>query len=396
MKKELQFQERLTHLLNVHETLINQINPPIYPDNGIYTRFEHPVLTANHIPLHWKYDLHPQTNPFLMERMGVNGVFNAGAIKWNGKYRLLLRVEGVDRKSFFAWAESTSPVDRFRIIDEPLLLPDYAKYGQADETNAYDMRLTEHQDGWIYGIYCAERKDPSAKPEDTVSALASAAIVRTKDLMTWYRLPDLQTTSPQQRNVVLHPEFYQGKYLLYTRPQDGFIDAGTGGGICWGLSDTMENPRVEEEQLLDERVYHTIKEVKNGAGAPPIRTPQGWLHLVHGVRNTAAGLRYVIYCFLTDLTDPVKVIARPGGHLIAPQGYERVGDVSNVVFINGAITDSDGKLYLYYASSDTRMHVAQTSLDKMVDYCRNTPPDGVTSRNCVQQRLDLIRRNRQF
>ncbi len=383
------FKDRLTLLQAEYEALINRPNEPIYPGNGIYLRYKYPVLTAAHTPLFWRYDLNPQTNPYLMERMGINATFNAGALLWEGKYYLMVRVEGSDRKSFFALAESPNGIDHFRFHDYPIELPQT----ENPDVNVYDMRLTVHEDGWIYGIFCSERKDPQAPKGDTSSAVAAAGIVRTRDLKTWIRLPDLVTPSPQQRNVVLHPEFVQGKYMLYTRPQDGFIDTGSGGGICYGFTESMEKPVITQEFLLDEKVYHTIKEVKNGAGAVPIKTSAGWLHLAHGVRNTAAGLRYVIYAFMTALDDPGRVIARPGGYLIAPEGEERVGDVSNVVFINGAIAERDGRLLMYYASSDTRLHVAESTIDRMVDYCLHTPPDGLSSQASVRQRIELIRRN---
>ncbi|HBB43239.1 MAG TPA: glycosidase [Treponema sp.] len=383
------FDDRLRMLREEHRTLLNLPNEPVYPGNGIYLRYKNPVVTAAHIPLEWRYDLNKKTNPYLMERMGVNAAFNAGAIKMDGKYCLVVRVEGMDRKSFFAVAESENGIDGFCFKGLPILLPQTDE----DDTNVYDMRLTRHEDGWIYGIFCSERKDKSAPATDTSSATASAGIVRTKDLVNWTRLPDLVTKSAQQRNVVLHPEFVNGKYMFYTRPQDGFIETGSGGGICYGFADSMENPVVSDEKMLDEKIYHTIKEVKNGAGAVPIKTEKGWLHIAHGVRNTAAGLRYVIYAFMTDLKDPTKVIARPSGYLIAPQGEERVGDVSNVVFTNGAIADDDGRLLIYYASSDTRMHVAESTVDRMVDYCLNTPEDSLTSRGQVEKRIRLIKAN---
>jgi 4-O-beta-D-mannosyl-D-glucose phosphorylase len=384
------FDDRLALLTAEHNTLVKRPNEPVYPGNGIYLRYKYPVLTAEHTPLSWRYDLNRKTNPYLMERMGINAVFNSGAIKLNGKYCLIVRVEGVDRKSFFAVAESANGTDNFEFKGLPVLLP------QTDnpDTNVYDMRLTQHEDGWIYGIFCSERKDPLAPEGDTSSAAAAAGIVRTKDLVVWERLPDLITKSSQQRNVVLHPEFVNEKYMFYTRPQDGFIETGSGGGICAGFADSMEHPEVRDERIIDAKVYHTIKEVKNGAGAVPIKTKKGWLHIAHGVRNTAAGLRYVIYAFMTDLDDPAKVIARPGGYLIAPQGEERTGDVSNVVFINGAVTDDDGRLLMYYASSDTRMHVAESTIDRMVDYCLHTPEDSLTSRGQVEKRIVLIKANR--
>jgi predicted GH43/DUF377 family glycosyl hydrolase/mannose/cellobiose epimerase-like protein (N-acyl-D-glucosamine 2-epimerase family) len=380
---------RMKALRKQQERLLGARNRRVEPGNGVYWRYENPVLTAEHVPLEWRYDFDLSTNPRFMERLGINAVFNAGAIKRDGKYYVVARVEGADRKSFFALAESPNGVDNFRFVGEPLLLGDVS----APETNVYDMRLTEHEDGWIYGIFCAERKDPAAPAGDSSMATASAAIVRTKDLKTWERLPDLKTASAQQRNVVLHPEFVKGKYLLYTRPQDGFIETGTGGGICVGYTDSMTEAAVKDEVVLDPKLYHTIKEVKNGAGAPPIKTAEGWLHIAHGVRNTAAGLRYVVYAFLTALGDPTRVIASPSGYLIAPQGEERVGDVSNVVFTNGAICDPDGRLLIYYASSDTRLHVAETSVERMLDYVRSTPPDGLRSRASVEARIALIRRN---
>lgn len=383
------FDERLAMLENEHRALTEKPNEPVLPGNGIFVRYKNPVVTAAHTPLFWRYDLDPATNPYCMERMGINAAFNSGAILLNGKYCLVVRVEGSDRKSFFAVAESPNGIDNFRFAEYPVELP------QTDnpDVNVYDMRLTRHEDGWIYGIFCSERKNPAAPKGDTSSAIASAGIVRTKDLRTWIRLPDLATKSPQQRNVVLHPEFVGGKYMLYTRPQDGFIETGAGGGICVGFADSMEKAVVSEEILLDEKVYHTIKEVKNGAGAVPIKTKKGWLHIAHGVRNTAAGLRYVVYAFMTSLSDPRKVIARPGGYLIAPEGDERVGDVSNVAFINGAIAEEGGRLLMYYASSDTRLHVAESTVDRLVDYCLNTPADPLTSQGSVRQRVELIRKN---
>lgn len=386
------FDTRMTMLKTEHHALINRPNSPLYPGNGVYLRYQNPVITADHIPLEWRYDFDRGRNPFLMERMGVNATFNAGAIKLNGKYCLVVRVEGYDRKSFFAVAESPNGTDSFIFREKPVLLDQ----GPDPDVNVYDMRLTRHEDGWIYGIFCSERKDKGAARGDTSSATASAGIVRTKDLDHWERLPDLDTVSPQQRNVVLHPEFVNGKYFFYTRPQDGFIETGSGGGICWGLSDSMAKAVIKEEILLDEKVYHTIKEVKNGAGAVPIKTQKGWLHIAHGVRNTAAGLRYVIYAFMTSLEEPGRLIASPGGYLIAPEGSERVGDVSNVVFINGAISDDDGRLLLYYASSDTRLHVAETSIDHMLDWCLNTPVDPLYSHESVRQRITLIEGNTAF
>ncbi|MBN2812408.1 MAG: glycosidase [Spirochaetales bacterium] len=383
------FADRLAMLEAGHRALVEQPNEPVLPGNGIYVRYKNPVVTAAHAPLSWRYDLNPETNPYLMERMGINAAFNSGAIKLQDRYCLVVRVEGMDRKSFFAVAESPNGIDSFRFAEYPVELP------QTDnpDVNVYDMRLTAHEDGWIYGLFCTERKDPAAPKGDTSSAVAAAGIVRTKDLKTWIRLPDLKTASPQQRNVVLHPEFVDGRYLLYTRPQDGFIETGSGGGICAGLSETMDGAVLMTETLLDEKTYHTIKELKNGAGAVPVKTSKGWLHVAHGVRNTAAGLRYVVYAFMTSLEDPFKVNARPGGYLIAPEGGERIGDVSNVVFVNGAIAEADGRLLIYYASSDTRLHVAESTVDRLVDYCLNTPEDPLTSQGSVAQRVALISRN---
>ena len=386
---------RRKSLSREYEALIRRPNRRVEPGNGVFWRYRRPALTAAHVPLEWRYDFDLERNPYFMERLGVNAVFNAGAIRRDGRYYLACRVEGADRKSFFALAESPNGVDNFRFAGEPLLLDDPPDpEGRADrETNVYDLRLTEHEDGWIYGIFCSERKDPSAHAGDASMATASAGILRTKDLRSWERLPDLVTASAQQRNVALHPELVKGKYLLYTRPQDGFIEAGTGGGICVGYADSMIGARIVDERILDPRLYHTVKEAKNGAGAPPVKSPEGWIHIAHGVRNTAAGLRYVIYAFLTALDDPARVIASPGGYLLAPEGEERLGDVSNVVFANGAIADPDGRLLIYYASSDTRLHVAESSLDRMLDYLRNTPPDGLCSRASVEARTALIRRN---
>ena len=364
----------------------NEVDDSFY--NGIYDRYKYPVLTRDHIPLTWKYDVNPATNPYFMERLGVNCVFNAGAIELNGKYYIVARVEGNDRKSFFAVAESDSPVDGFRFTDYPIILDDTCP----EETNVYDMRLTKHEDGYIYGVFCSESKDTTVN--DLSAAVAAAGIVRTKDLKTWERLPNLKTlNSPQQRNVVLHPEFVNGKYAFYTRPMDDFIDTGSGGGIGFGLCDDIMNPVIDEEIITSKRKYHTITESKNGAGAVPIKTDKGWIHIAHGVRNTAAGLRYVIYAFVTSLNDPSKVIAEPGGFLIAPLKGERVGDVSNVVFTNGAIAEDNGDVYIYYASSDTRLHVAKTTVDRLLDYAFNTPEDPLRSVECVAQRTELIRKN---
>ena len=369
-------------VLKKYESIINLKNRETDFYNGIYSRYELPVLTREHIPPFWKYDYTDEK--FFMERLGVNAVFNSGAIYLNGKYYLIARVEGNDRKSFFAIAESESPVDGFRFWDYPLQLPDTCP----EETNVYDMRLTQHEDGWIYGVFCSESKETEKK--DLSAAAAQAGIVRTKDLKNWERLPNLVTKSKYQRNCVLHPEFINGKYAFYTRPQDDFIDAGDGGGICLGLCDDITSPKVDEEILLSPRRYHTITESKNGAGAPPIKTDMGWIHIAHGVRNTAAGLRYVIYAFATDLENPFKVIAEPGGFLIAPRGGERVGDVSNVVFVNGVAVNEKDEVYIYYASSDTRTHVAKTDIERLKDFVFKTPKDPLRSADCVKQRCELI------
>ncbi len=385
------FKQRLHALQQQHETLLQRQNTPLEDTDGIVRRYTFPVVTNGHIPLEWRYDLNPATNPFCLERIGVNACMNSGAIKWNGKYLLMVRVEGWDRKSFFAIAESPNGVDNFRFWERPVDLPDI----DPAETNVYDMRLTAHEDGWIYGIFCSERHDPDAPPGDLSAAVAKAGIVRTKDLIDWERLPDLQTRS-QQRNVVLHPEFVYGKYALYTRPQDGFIAAGSGGGIGWALIDDMADARVLSELIIDKRYYHTIKEVKNGEGPHPIKTSEGWLHLAHGVRACAAGLRYVLYLYMTALDDPTKVIAQPGGYFLAPKGDERVGDVSNVLFSNGWIADEDGTVFIYYASCDTRMHVAVSTVDLLVDYCMNTPQDGLRSAASVARINELIDRNKEY
>ena len=382
------FQDKVARLMHEHEVLVTAKNEPVAGGNGVYTRYKNPILTGAHTPVFWRYDLNEQSNPYLMERIGMNAAFNSGAMKWNGKYILVVRVEGADRKSFFAVAESPNGIDNFRFRDYPITMPDT----EDPATNIYDMRLTAHEDGWIYGIFCAERHDPKAAAGDLSSATATAAIAPTKDLVDWERLPDLKTKS-QQRNVVLHPEFVNGKYALYTRPQDGFIDAGSGGGIGWALVDDMTCAEVKEEKIIDLRYYHTIKEVKNGEGPHPIKTPQGWLHLAHGVRGCAAGLRYVLYMYMTSLEDPTRLIATPGGFFMAPEGEERIGDVSNVLFTNGWIKDEDGTVYIYYASSDTRMHVATSTVDKLVDYCMNTPADGLTTAASVETLKDLIARN---
>ncbi len=386
------FKTRLRQLEQAHDGLLMRKNPPIAEHNGIYQRYHYPVLTAAHTPLFWRYDLNPATNPFLMERMGVNAAFNAGAMRWNDKVILMARVEGLDRKSFFAVAASPNGIDQFRFWDEPVIMPET----DDPDINVYDMRLVEHQDGWIYGVFCTERKDPNAKPGDLSSAVAQAGLARTKDLKKWQRLPDLKTASPQQRNVVLHPEFVQGQYAFYTRPQDDFIDAGSGGGIGWGLCKDIENPVIDREMIIDERRYHTIKESKNGMGPAPIKTSEGWLQLAHGVRGCAAGLRYVLYMFMTDLHEPWRVTHRPAGYFIAPEGEERIGDVSNVAFSNGWVAQDDGQVFIYYASSDTRMHVATSTVERLLDYVKNTPEDPLRSAACVQQRIDLIRKNQAF
>lgn len=382
------FNDKVAKLLAGHEALLMRKNEPVEEGNGVITRYRYPVLTAAHTPVFWRYDLNEETNPFLMERIGMNATLNAGAIKWDGKYLMLVRVEGADRKSFFAVAESPNGIDNFRFWEYPVTLPEDV----VPATNVYDMRLTAHEDGWIYGIFCAERHDDNTPIGDLSSATATAGIARTKDLKNWERLPDLKTKS-QQRNVVLHPEFVDGKYALYTRPQDGFIDTGSGGGIGWALIDDITHAEVGEEKIIDKRYYHTIKEVKNGEGPHPIKTPQGWLHLAHGVRNCAAGLRYVLYMYMTSLDDPTRLIASPAGYFMAPVGEERIGDVSNVLFSNGWIADDDGKVFIYYASSDTRMHVATSTIERLVDYCLHTPQDGFSSSASVEILKNLIERN---
>ena len=383
------YNNRLHILKKEHESLISRKDKMIFSENGIFERYKYPILTAAHTPLEWRYDLNPETNPYLMERIGVNATMNSGAIKWNGKYLIIVRVEGNDRKSFFAIAESPNGIDNFRFWEYPIHLPDT----DPSETNVCDIRLTTHEDGWIYGIFCSESLDPNAAPGDLSSAIAKAGIVRTKDLKSWERLPNLISQS-QQRNVVLHPEFVNGKYALYTRPQDNFIDAGNGGGIGWALIDDITHAEVKEEIIINHRHYHTIKEVKNGEGPHPIKTPKGWLHLAHGVRACAAGLRYVLYLYMTSLEDPTKVIAEPGGFLLAPMGEERIGDVSNVLFSNGWIADEDGTVYIYYASSDTRMHVATSTVDRLIDYCLHTPADGLRSAASVENICKLIEANK--
>jgi 4-O-beta-D-mannosyl-D-glucose phosphorylase len=383
------FTPRLHLLQTAHHDLLHRPNQPEALGNGVYTRYAHPVLTAAHAPLAWRYDLNPATNPFLMERIGVNGVFNAGAIKWQGRYLVVARVEGADRKSFFAVAESPNGIDNFRFWDHPVTMPETDE----PETNVYDIRLVAHEDGWVYGLFCTERRDPRAPEADQSAALAKCGIARTKDLVQWERLPDLTTTSAQQRNVVLHPELVQGQYAFYTRPQDGFIEAGSGGGIGFGLSPTIEQAQVMEEVIIDKKQYHTISELKNGLGPAPLKTDLGWLHLAHGVRNTAAGLRYVLYVFMTALDDLTRVIHKPAGYFLAPEGDERVGDVSNVAFGNGWILDDDGRVFIYYASSDTRLHVATSTLAQLLDYVVNTPEDGLRSATSVQRINELIAKN---
>jgi len=386
------FERRLEKVKKKHRKVITKQNKALFSENGIYTRYKNPVITRNHIPLHWRFDLNKETNPYFMERIGFNAAFNAGAIKLNGKYLMVVRTEGNDRKSFFAVAESDNGIDGFKFWDKPITL------AQTDEfdTNVYDMRLTQHDDGWIYGVFCTERKDPNAPEGDTSSAVAAAGIARTKDLVEWERLPDLISTTGQQRNVVLFPHLIDGKYAFYTRPQDGFIDTGKGGGIGFGLSETIENAEVKEEVIVDAKTYHTIYEVKNGLGPAPIKTDHGWLQLAHGVRNTAAGLRYTLYVFMTDLEKPWIVTHKPNGHFISPLKGERVGDVSNVVFANGWIADDDGKVFIYYASSDTRMHVATTTIDQLVDYCLHTPEDKLHSHLSVETINMLVDKNKDF
>jgi 4-O-beta-D-mannosyl-D-glucose phosphorylase len=377
-----------TDLFRAHECLLERRNEPCENTNGWFQRYRYPVLTAAHTPPFWRYDLDPATNPLFMERLGINAVFNVGAMEWNGNVVLMARVEGADRKSFFAAAESANGIDQFRFWDYPVVMPE----GDDPETNMYDMRLTAHEDGWIYGVFCAERKDPNAAPGDLSSAVAQSGIARTRDLKTWERLDDLKTPSAQQRNCVLHAEFVNGKYAFYTRPQDSFIEAGRGGGIGWGLAPDIEHAVIERETIIDTREYHTVNEVKNGLGPSPLKTERGWLHLSHGVRNTAAGLRYVLYCFLCDLKQPSKLIAKPGGYFLAPEGEERIGDVSNVAFSNGWVRRGN-EVFIYYGASDSRTYVAVTTVERLLDYVLNTPPDAGRSAACVQQRIALIERN---
>lgn len=382
----MEFEERVALLRHEHDELLNRTNTPEYV-NGVYERYAHPILTAAHAPLEWRYDLCKDTNPFLMERIGIHATFNSGAIKWDGKYVLVVRVEADDRKSFFAVAESPNGVDHFRFRPRPITIPEWGE----PATNVYDMRLTRHEDGWIYGLFCVERKDHDAE-NDLSAATASCGIVRTHDLENWERLPDLESGT-QQRNVCLHPEFVNGKYALYTRPQDGFIEAGSGGGIGWALIDDIAHAQVKEEKIINSRLYHTIKECKNGEGPHPIKTEKGWLHLAHGVRGCASGLRYVLYLYMTSLEDPSKVIAEPSGFFMAPEGGEYIGDVMNVLFSNGWIVDPDGKVFIYYASCDTRMHVATSTIDRLVDYCMNTEPDGLRTGLTVERINRLIDNN---
>ncbi len=383
------FEKRLKTLKNALEELVNRPNFKEISGNGVYDRYQFPVLTAKHAPLFWRYDLNKKTNPFLLERFGINAVFNSGAIKLNDKYFLVARVEGVDRKSFFAVAESSNGVDNFKFWDYPIHLPQL----EVPDTNVYDMRLIQHEDGWIYGLFCTERRDPAAPESDQSAAIAQCGIVRTRDLKEWERLEDLKTNSAQQRNVVLHPEFVNGKYAFYTRPQDGFINTGKGGGIGFGLCSCMENAVIDDEVVIDPKVYHTVYEAKNGLGPAPLKTGEGWLHLAHGVRNTAAGLRYVLYLFMTDLNDLTRVTHKPAGYFMAPEGEERTGDVSNVLFSNGWIKDDDGTVFIYYASSDTRQHVASTTVEKLLDYIKNTAADSLTSSSSVNTLVKIINNN---
>jgi len=391
IKKSVTFGDRLAALEEEYFHLIHQKNNAVGNGNGIFERYMHPVLTCHHAPVFWKYDLNEKSNPFLMERFGINAVLNAGAIKLNDKYLLVARVEGKDRKSFFAVAESDNGIDQFRFWDYPVMMPETAD----PDTNVYDIRLVQHEDGWIYGVFCTERKDPNARPGDESAAIAQCGIARTNDLKNWERLADLKTSSAQQRNVVLHPEFVNGKYAFYTRPQDSFIEAGKGGGIGFGLANDIKNAEITDEVIVDAKKYHTVYEAKNGLGPAPIKTEKGWLHMAHGVRNTAAGLRYVLYLFMTDLQDLAKVIYKPGGYFMAPEGEERVGDVSNVLFCNGWIED-EGKVFIYYASSDTRMHVATSSVEKLLDYVMNTPADGFRSAASVNTLYDIFDRNNEL
>lgn len=386
----INFKERLSALKNAHLELVSRSNIKKELGNGVFDRYQNPILTAAHAPLEWRFDLNPETNPFLSERFGVNATFNSGAIKFKGKYIIVVRVEGLDRKSFFAVAESDNGIDNFKFWEYPIAMPET----DIPDTNIYDMRLVQHEDGWIYGLFCTERRDLSASEGDQSSAIAQCGIARTKNLVNWERLADLKTPSPQQRNVVLHPEFVNEKYAFYTRPQDSFINAGKGGGIGFGLSESIENAVIEEEIVIDRKVYHTVYEAKNGLGPAPIKTSHGWLHLAHGVRNTAAGLRYVLYMFMTSLTDLTKVTHKPAGYFMAPEGDERIGDVSNVLFSNGWIVDEDGTVFIYYASSDTRQHVATSSIERLIDYVTNTPPDGLKASKSVELIYQIVDNNK--
>lgn len=388
----VKFNQKVNALFRRQEQLLKRKNIKHKIGNGIFDRYVHPVLTAEHTPLYWRYDLDEKTNPYLMERMGVNSTFNAGALELEGVIYVIARVEGADRKSFLAVAESETGIDQFRFWDYPIEMPET----KIADTNVYDIRVVKHEDGWIYGLFCTERKDPKVPLWDTSSAVAQCGIARTRDLIKWERLPDLKTKSPQQRNVVLHPEFVNGKYALYTRPQDDFILAGKGGGIAWGLADSMERAVIDKETVMDNREYHTIKETKNGLGPAPIKTPAGWLHLAHGVRNTAAGLRYVLYMFLTQLDRPDVITHEPAGYFLAPLGEERVGDVSNVVFSNGWVARKNGDVFIYYGSSDTRLHVATSTVNRLLNYVTKTPPDPLYSAECVSQRFEMIRKNLQL
>ncbi len=380
----------INSLFQEYHNLVKRKNTAVPHPSHLFTKYQYPILTAAHAPLHWRYDLNPATNPKVLERIGVNAAFNAGAIKWNGKYLLAVRMEGKDRKSFFAFAESENGIDNFTFWDTPLVLPQT----EEPDVNVYDMRLTQHEDGYVYGIFCTERKDPSVPATDTSSAIANAGMIRSKDMIRWERLPDLISDSNQQRNVTLHQEFVNGRYAIYTRPQDGFIDTGAGGGIGLGYIKDMQCPKVEDEVIINPKVYHTIYELKNGQGPSPIKTKEGWLHLAHGVRNTAAGLRYVLYLFMTGLDDIEKVTHQPGGYFMAPDDAEIIGDVGNVLFCNGWIADEDGTVFIYYASSDTRMHVATSTIDTLVDYCKNTPEDKLTTVGSVDTIMTLIEKNK--
>ena len=407
------FKEKVAALRAHHEELLSRKNEPVEWGNGIYEKYKYPIITAEHVPLEWKYDFNEKDNPYLMQRIMCNATLNSGAMKWDGpsplgtsgsRYLVIVRVEGADRKSYFAVAESPNGIDNFRFWPEPITMPEAPtpEGGENPATNVYDMRITQHEDGWIYGVFCAERHDDT-QPGNLSAATATAGIARTKDLVNWQRLPDLVSKS-QQRNVVLHPEFVEctsgdgktviKKYAFYTRPQDGFIDTGSGGGIGWALVDDITHAEVKDEKIIYERKYHTITEVKNGEGPHPIKTDKGWLHLAHGVRATADGLRYVLYMYMTALDDPTRVIAQPGGYFLVPEGDEYLGDVMNVAFANGWIADPDGRVFIYYASADTRMHVATSTIDRLTDYCMNTPEDGLTTAASVETIKRLINKNK--